>query len=310
VASRQLTRRFLTGALTFIPPVAKLEEQWGRPGPNSSHYGYAVWLRHLVGMARAGLATDPATVVEVGPGSSLAAGVCALLCGAEHYYAWDPVAHTSVTANISLLDELVERFRRRAPAPEGDFTGRLFERRFPDDVLPEDRMQQALASARVEAIGAALRQPGIECDGIRIDYREDPSHFVRPADLVFSQAVMEHVGNVGDEYRRIKEILAPGGVMSHEIDFDSHRFTRDWNGHWAIPEWQWRVARGRRRYAINRASLTDHLKAIQAAGFEIAAIFRITRPSAISRRQLQPRFAAISSADMSTRAALVQAVRS
>ncbi len=185
----------------------------------------------------------------------------------------------------------------------------MFERRFPGEMLGDETLTRCLEPERIAAIRAAVRSPGVDHDGIRVQYRADMSRLDRPADLVFSQAVMEHVDDFGTEYRRMADALAPRGVISHQIDFKSHHFARDWNGHWALAEWQWGIIRGRRRYAINRAPLHRHLEAMRAAGFEIAGVQRITRPSRLGRDRLQPSFAAMPADDLTTSSALVQAVK-
>jgi hypothetical protein len=43
-------------------------------------------------------------------------------------------------------------------------------------------------------------------------------------DMVIPQAVMEYVDDVPSTYK-----------LSHTIDFKSHGFASDWNGHWTIP---------------------------------------------------------------------------
>src|SRR5206468_3870653 len=113
--------------------------------------------------------------------------------------------------------------------------------------------------------------------------------------------------DLGAEYGRMYRALAAGGIASHQIDFKSHRFAREWNGHWALGDRQWRIVRGARTYAINRAPLHEHVDVLMHAGFVDIAVERIVSPTVLERRDLQPRFAAMPAADLTTSSALVQA---
>jgi hypothetical protein len=104
-------------------------------------------------------------------GSPSETGLCALLCGTAHYYAWDVVAYNPIKRSLGLLDELVALFEARTPAPEGDYAAAMFERRFPEEFLTGARLETWLAADRISAIRAALASPGTVHDGIRIEYR-------------------------------------------------------------------------------------------------------------------------------------------
>ena len=80
----------------------------GTGGTVSAQYCYSVYLRHLVIADQHGLANDPRTVVELGPGDSIGIGLMALLTGAEQYYAVDQVRHASSATNLLVFDELAK----------------------------------------------------------------------------------------------------------------------------------------------------------------------------------------------------------
>ena len=129
------------------------------------------------------------------------------------------------------------------------------------------------------------------------------------ADVVFSQAVLEHVDGLEQVYSASSAILRRGGFASHAIDFKSHHFARGWNGHWTFSDREWAIVRGRRRYAINREPLSTHLRLIEATGLEIVNVQRTFRESAIARSELNARFRSISDEDLRTSSAVVQAVK-
>ena len=161
--------------------------------------------------------------------------------GRAHYYAWDIVSYSPIKRSLALLDQLAALFEARTAAPEGDYSAAMFDRRFPAEVLTDARLDAWLAADRVSAIRAALSSPGTVNGGIQIEYRTTIDGLASPADLVFSQAVMEHVDDIDAEYARMYRALGSGGVTSHQIDFKSHGFARDWNGHWTLSDRQWRL---------------------------------------------------------------------
>jgi SAM-dependent methyltransferase len=311
VAARQLTRRFAAGIVTYVPGGWRLAER-ATGGTDSAAYCYEVWLRHLHFARDAGLDADPAVVAEIGPGDSLGAGIAALLTGASTYVAVDRVRYAATERDVAMVEEIRALLARRTPVRivVGGVT--IAPDIPPDAVLGEARLSAAVAPSRAEAIRRALRRPGATHDGVRLLYSAGADatlDLVEVADAVFSQAVLEHVDDLQSMYAGIHAALRPGGWMSHAIDFKSHAFAREWNGHWTFSDPLWGLIRGRRRYAINRAPLSTHLALIDSAAFEIVNVERATRESALSRSELAPRFRRLSEDDLSTASALVQAVK-
>jgi SAM-dependent methyltransferase len=127
-------------------------------------------------------------------------------------------------------------------------------------------------------------------------------------DVIFSQAVMEHVDDVEQVYRSCYRWLKPGGVMSHTIGFDSHGVTNRWNGHWSIGSTTWTLIRGRRPWLINRLPCSAHVELMQRAGFHVIAQEKCY-DTPLSRDDLSAEFSALSDEDLRTSAAFVQAVK-
>jgi SAM-dependent methyltransferase len=156
-----------------------------------------------------------------------------------------------------------------------------------------------------------VEHPGVPQDGIQVGYvvADHIEEATAAVDLVISQAVLEHVDDLEQVYASIHAALRPGGCMSHTIDFTSHHFARDWNGHWTFSDRVWTLIKGRRRYAINREPLSTHLRLIEAAGFDVVSVLRSLKPSPIGAAELVPSFRSISPEDMETASAIVQAVK-
>jgi hypothetical protein len=119
-------------------------------------------------------------------------------------------------------------------------------------------------------------------------------------DLLFSQAVMEHVVDVDGTYEAMSRWMRRGGVASHVIDFTGHYISNVWNGHWRFPQWLWRLAVGRREFALNRKPLSYHLRCVERAGFEIVSSEVEYREDGIGRQALPFPFRDYSDEDLRT----------
>jgi len=307
-------RPVVKGLATWIPGARRLFAH-GTGGSNSPRYCYSVWLRHLAMARQSGLNTEPRTVAELGPGDSLGLGLCAVLSGSNRFFALDVVTHAQLERNLAMLDELVGLFVRRTPIPdEAEFprvTPRLTCYDFPSSVLSENRLTATLAADRLERIRAALRAE--PADGLEIRY-VSPWYDARvveegAVDLVLSQAVLEHVEDLRHAYTAMGRWLRPGGVISACIDFRSHSYARDWNGHWGYSDAMWWVIRGNRPFLINREPLSTHRRLLAESGFTIAYEQKHPGPSALPREQLASRFRGMSDEDLSTQSVFVQAVK-
>jgi SAM-dependent methyltransferase len=310
----------IRGLLTYAPPLERLIPK-ATGGTDTARYCYSVWLRHLVSAHEMGLDTDPRVVAELGPGDSLGMGLAALLSGADTYYGFDVVEYASAPRNRAVLEGLVDLFGARAPIPGPDefpnVAPALSSYAFPSAILTESRLTASLDAARVAEIRRAvdaLGGAGGRAGGrVTLAYRapwDDPS-VVEPesVDLVFSQAVLEHVDDLDATYDALARWLKPGGHASHQIDFFSHELTREWNGHWTIPDFEWKLIRGRRAYLLNREPATTHLDLARGSGLDVVGAIRDERPSEVERVRLAAPFRGISDRDLGTRGLFLVAVK-
>lgn len=287
----------LKGLSTLVPPLQQIWRRRARTGgTDSARYCYSVWLRHLILARRSGLATDPAVVVEVGPGDSIGVGLTALLTGARQYYAIDHVRYANTPRDLAVFDELLDLVRDRTPLPGDEELPRVWPRlssyAFPADILDDERIDASLAPGRAARLREAIAGAG--ADAGPITYAAplyDPS--VVPdgaADMVYTQAVLEHVDDLPALYAALRRWLKPDGWSSHTIDFQCHRTSSHWNGHWNYSELAWRVARGDRPYLINRKPRSTHRRLAEAAGFEVILDLPHMRDDGLPRHKLAKRW--------------------
>ena len=205
--------------------------------------------------------------------------------------------------NLETSDALVELFRRREPRGSSG--------EFPAHILTDDRMERCLKPERLRRIRESVAQVNRVESCIRyiVQNDGDPMHELDTSvDMIFSHAVMEHVGDLPLAYERMRRWLAPGGCMSHVIDFRCHGAARDWNGHWAYSDPVWKLLFLGAEPLINRVPYSEHVRLMRRSGFEL--VFEWTRQdeSGIPRHMLAPRFRSMGDDDLTTSGAFVQAV--
>jgi SAM-dependent methyltransferase len=277
-----------------------------------------VWLRHRVLAARCGFTSQPDVVAELGPGDSIGVGLAAILSGCKSYLAFDRVPFAVVDRNIRVFEELVELFQQRTPIPDDtefpDLYPCLDRYDFPAYLFPGDHLEKVLEEDRLRAIREVLMTGKSRIDNmVSILYTApwDSSNVVEndSVDMIFSQAVMEHVDALRGSYEMMHQWLKPGGIISHEIDFKCHRTARHWNGHWAYPDAIWKIIRGRRPYFLNRQPCGHHLDLIRQTGFEIAHVERQVRQQSIHRTDLAVGLRNMPDEDLMTSSAYIIALK-
>lgn len=304
------TKAVLSGIATHVPMGMRRFGRRGTGGSISARYCYSVWLRHLVHAEAKGLNVAPTVIAELGPGDSLGVGLCALLCGAEQYFAFDVVKFASLERNLSILDGLVDLLSSRAaiPGPEEfpEAKPALEDYAFPSHILTEERLGPALDARRVQLIRDAL----LSATGM-IQYRA-PWYSGEvidrgTVDVIFSQAVLEHVTDPEGSYAAMRDWLKTGGYVSHQIDLRCHGTAADWNGHWTYSESMWHVIQGARPFLLNREPAHRHREMLVAAGFDVVNSIAATKASYLSRRELATRFREMPESDLTTSGLFVQA---
>ncbi|WP_439814318.1 methyltransferase domain-containing protein [Zavarzinia sp. CC-PAN008] len=220
--------------------------------------GYGLWQR--LSLFRHGAMDDPAyairvfethlersglkgrsgfTVLELGPGDSLASAVIACAHGAARTVLVD--AGRFATRDVGFYRALAEALRQRGLNPP-DLSG----------------------ATTVDAVLARCRA-GYMVEGLT-SLRALPQGTF---DLIFSQAVLEHVplAEVDAVFREFARLQAPGGIGSHRVDFRDHLANalnnlRFGEGVWEAPFMT------RSGFYTNRVRCAAMLEAMTRAGLE------------------------------------------
>ena len=281
-------RPVIKGVVTMVPGVYSAFARKRGGGTASAEYCFSVWLKHLTMLKANGMAEIPNVVAELGPGHTLGVGICALLSGADRYYALDAVRYSDTQSNLRLLDDCVALFRSRAKVPAGwpDISQHLDEGGFPH-VLTPALLENTLREVRIESIRNALLNRPSEITVKYIAPWDDVDQVARDSiDLILSQSVLEHVTDIERTIGCCAAWLKPDGWMSHVVDFKSHGVTKEWNGHWQYPHWAWRLIVGGRPYLINRIPADALLAYLENMGFHIAMELRSERPGGLPPEML------------------------
>lgn len=128
-------------------------------------------------------------------------------------------------------------------------------------------------------------------------------------DMIYSQAVLEHVDDLRNAYRAMRSWLKPTGYISHEIDFKCHGTASEWNGHWAYSDFMWKLVRGGRPYLLNREPHSTHIAMLKEENYKVVCDITTESESSLTKAALAPRFRSISDDDLTTSDAFIQAVK-
>ncbi len=303
---------FIIGMLTYTP-LARRYRIPATGGTDDARYCYGVFMRHLIYAHGAGQ-RFPEVVAELGPGDSIGSGLAWLIAGAERYLAFDVRRYASAKRNLEVFDGLVALFRERAavPGPEKfpEMKPALASTEFPQRILDARQLERSLQPERLQRLRRQLASLDDPAGPIAYVAPWDSAENVRPGsvDLIFSQAVMEHVEDVDRVYARSRAWLRPHGLVSHQIDFRSHGTSPAWDGYRGYSELQWRIVRGRRDYLINRVSDAGHVEALARHGFRVVTHLPVMQEPTLEPGAYAPRFRDLTPESRRTSGLFVQAV--
>jgi hypothetical protein len=304
---------FLFGASTYIMGSQFGLKGKGTGGTNTARYCYSVWLRHLAMAHRNHVLNGLDTVAELGPGDSIGIGLAALISGAEKYYALDVVEFANIQRNLAIFEELVLMFKRQEDIPgEDEFPNvkpKIDDYGFPHDILTHDRLKVALDDSRLELIRKSIKSENGKDSKIEYIVPWYNSCILKKesVDMIYSQAVLEHVDDLINTYRTLSSWLKPKGFMSHQIDFKCHGTAKEWNGHWKYSDFAWKIIRGKRPYLLNREPHSTHIRLLKEAGFDITCDIKVMSRSKIDKRSLAKRFQKLLEDDLTTSGAFILA---
>ncbi len=223
-----MLKPLIKGLATYIPGVYRLFSKKKAGNSASARYCYSIWMRHLVYLYENGYRTIPKSILELGPGDSIGAGLAALVSGVERYYALDVEKYSTIKKDEDIFNEIVDLYRNRANIPDNNefrwINPVLKSYNFPHHIFTEEQLVKSLSNSRIKSIQQAIYgKSSVKTDHIIISYIApwyDTSEIESdPVDLVFSHTVLEHVNDLTGTYDALNKCLKTGGTWSHLIDF-------------------------------------------------------------------------------------------
>lgn len=300
-------RHIVAGTLTWVPTLnAWRQRHASTGGSDSARYCYSVWLRHLMVLDRCGFKISGAQIGELGPGDSLGIGLAALLSGAGRYVGLDIVPYSAKANLEKMFDKLLLLYSRKERVPDGAEFPRV-RPQIDSYELPSHLIDWTNLPVKAEEIRSQIRI-GMNSSPLlayKAPWMSLPQIDEASLDLIFSQAVLEHVDSLEETYRAMFAWLKPGGYASHVIDFKAHGRSPFWNGHWAYSDWQWKLVRGKREFLLNREPLSTHLILAKKVGFELLLTKRDQAPHGLDAPALAPRFRKMDGTDALTSGVLL-----
>ena len=182
---------------------------------------------------------------------------------------------------------------------------------FPSDILDDERLQTVLETSRLETIRNSIMTSAQDDSFIQYKVPWNDSNVLEKesVDMIYSQAVLEHVDDLPFTYQSMKLWLKPTGYISHEIDFKCHGTSYEWNGHWTYSDFMWKLLRGNRTYLLNREPHSTHIKMMKSEGFDIVCDKPSKATSDITKDDLAPRFQSISDQDLLISDSFIQGIK-
>ena len=315
------TKYLLKGIVKSIPGIEYIYNFHKNTGGScNARYCYAVWLTHLSYAFQNGTTEIPKHVVELGPGDSLGTGLASLITGAEKYYALDIVRYTNAEESLKIFDELVLLFKNKTPIPsEVEFPlirPLLNNYDFPHYLLDENKLQYLLSDERIDSIRNAIKTIEI----VNEQDTDEMISFIVPwlgnnviennsIDMIFSQAVLQHIDQLELTYNYMYQWLKPNGIISHEIDFKSMGSADTWDGHWAYSDIEWMIVKGRKLFYINREGYSTHKQLLQNNQFEVLFESKSYEPPTLHKNKIAKRFKSLSEDDLQTTNTFFQATK-
>ena len=315
------TKYLLKGIVKSIPGIEYIYNFHKNTGGScNARYCYAVWLTHLSYAFQNGTKNIPKNVVELGPGDSLGTGIAALITGAEKYYALDIVRYSNAKESLKVFDELILLFKNKSPIPgpkefplmrpllnSYDFPANLFNANKLAYLLQDERINRIRSS--IKTIDIVKEQGTNKMISFIVPWLGNNIIEENSIDMIFSQAVLQHIDQLELTYNYMYQWLKPNGVISHEIDFKSMGSADTWDGHWAYSDIEWIIVKGRKLFYINRSGNSTHQQLLKKNGFEVLYEHKTYQASTLHKNKIAKRFKSLSEDDFQISSTFFQAIK-
>jgi SAM-dependent methyltransferase len=184
-------------------------------------------------------------ILEIGPGNFLINGLIYLSHGARKVYLIDKYKHLfwdqhDIAFHKLIIDKIT---RSNMPYSREALKAVVFE----ENAVKFDREKIIFKQEDVKHLS-------LESDSI---------------DIIFSNAVLEHVPRLKEAVDEMSRVLKPGGIGVHEIDLRDHFSSDNPLKLLSYPDWLWIMMTSNRPGFTNRLRFTDYIDLFNKAYFTI-----------------------------------------
>lgn len=212
-------KKIIRSVISYLPILKSVIRKRGTSPINGDYY-FNIYKQHINVLISLGC-NKTGTIVEFGPGDTFGIGICAILDGFSKYIAIDVIKHFNIEKNMKVLMDLRKYFNNES----------LF-----NELIKE-----------------------IQSPNVLLQYYNIDSFSFEKVDLIISNAVMEHVIDLENYYRKMFMMLKPEGFCSHVIDYGAHEFSDIWYEHLYLNQKFWKFLMHGRMYPINRFPHSYHI---------------------------------------------------
>jgi SAM-dependent methyltransferase len=218
---------------------------------NTSVYAFRVFKGIYESALQYGIDVSNSSILEIGAGKPLGTGIFWNFVGAKKYTSIDKFTQ------INLTDLWIQRFE--ALLEMNLFHPKNFKI---DSLVKKNGAQYILNEDKIRLIQGSFEEYPLE---------------KKSFDFIYSCAVLEHVTNIEEIFRKMYDVLSDDGIMIHGIDLREHhtnlRTVPDKNTSidflkYSTEEWNRMYPPGSEHY-INRLRASDFQKHFKDAGFSV-----------------------------------------
>jgi len=268
---KKLIFSMIKGLITFIPYVDYINRnpKKNTHSSNSSEFCYNLWARIYILLKDNKIDAKLDNIAEIGTAGSLGVGLCAMLTGSNQYTALEIENNFNLQENLKIYNEITKLFMNKTPVSDKYNQINIpietkYINTYPFNNFDTDKINL------IETYINNINKPNNPIKYI-VDWQR---HKDLKFDFIYSRAVIEHVKNPNNIYKKIKEILHPNQYMLHDIELHSHGVTNHIIGHTKINRFIWKIIYGKRKYFLNRLDTNQHKKLITNNNYKIVYEFK------------------------------------
>ena len=191
--------------------------------------------------------------LEIGPGEVPGLAMIAYAMGVKRVFSIDRCRFALDNETRKIASKMCQFFSENEEFEE-KFISNNVQPKIQNKLLKENykKLREIIIIKKLKEIANSkepLKLLNYSYDGLKTNIKFD---------LIISQACLEHVDDVFQLVKFMRNKLYKTGIMSHSIDLSSHNILDGIDQHFHVNNFLWRLIRGKRKYFINRLNFKDY----------------------------------------------------